>query len=132
MARTFWTLGCIVALLGVAAGAFGAHLLRDVLPLSLIAIFETAVRYQMYHAFALLATALVAARRPTRLVGAAGWLFVIGVVVFSGSLYALSTTGIRWLGAITPIGGAAFLAGWALLALGGTRALSPNQRGGST
>lgn len=132
MARTFWTLGCIVALLGVAAGAFGAHLLREFLPLSLIAIFETAVRYQMYHAFGLLATALVAAQRPTRLIGAAGWMFVIGIVVFSGSLYVLSMTGIRWLGAITPIGGAAFLAGWALLALGGMRALSADQRGGST
>lgn len=131
MARVFWSLGCIFGLLGVAAGAFGAHLLREFLPLSLIAIFETAARYQMYHALALLATALLATRRPTRLVSAAGWLFVAGIVVFSGSLYALSTTGVRWLGAITPIGGAAFLSGWALLALGGIRVLGADQRGGS-
>ena len=99
--------------------------------MSLIGIFETATRYQMYHALALLATALIAARRPTRLVGAAGWLFIAGTVVFSGSLYVLSMTGIRWLGAITPIGGAAFLAGWALLALAGTRALTAGQQGSS-
>jgi uncharacterized membrane protein YgdD (TMEM256/DUF423 family) len=124
VASVLSSLGCIFALSGVAAGAFGAHALRDALPGSLLGIFETGVRYQMYHAFALLATAVVAVRRPTRLVAAVGGLFAAGIAIFSGSLYLLSTTGILWLGAITPIGGVAFLAGWSLLAIEGARALA--------
>ena len=128
VAPVLWSLGCIFALAGVAAGAFGAHALRDALPGSLLAIFETGVRYQMYHAFALLATAAVAVRRPTRLLAAAGGLFAAGIVIFSGSLYLLSTTGILWLGAVTPIGGVAFLAGWSLLGIEGSRALAQAQQ----
>lgn len=108
-------LGAVLAGLGVAAGAFGAHALRH-LPDGDLAIYETAVRYQLIHALALLAVALVAAQWPGRLVHVAGWAFVTGVVVFSGSLYALVFSGIRWLGAITPIGGVAFLLGWGVLA----------------
>jgi uncharacterized membrane protein YgdD (TMEM256/DUF423 family) len=119
MARTFWWLGCVFGLLAVAAGAFGAHALRARLPADLLAVFETAARYQMYHALALLAVALVAARAPSSLAAAAGWLFCAGIVLFSGSLYALALTGIRVLGAVTPLGGLCFLAGWAALALAG-------------
>jgi len=124
MARTFWWLGCVFGLLAVAAGAFGAHALRARLPADLLAVFETAARYQMYHALALLAVALVAARAPSSTAAAAGWLFCAGIVLFSGSLYALALTGVRVLGAVTPLGGLCFLAGWAALALAG-RGLLP-------
>jgi len=115
--RRFVALGAWSALVAVAAGAFGAHALRSRLGPDLLAVFETGARYQMYHALALLAVAWVADRWPGRLVRAAGWLFVVGTVLFSGSLYALALTGVRTFGAITPLGGAAFLAGWACLAL---------------
>lgn len=123
MARTFWILGCLFGFLGVAAGAFGAHALRARLPADLLAVFETGARYQMYHAFALLAVALAAARWPGGGWALPGWLFTAGIVVFSGSLYLLALTGTRWLGAITPLGGLCFLAGWVLTALAGARAL---------
>jgi uncharacterized membrane protein YgdD (TMEM256/DUF423 family) len=123
MARTFWWLGCVFGLVAVAAGAFGAHALRARLSAELLAVFETAARYQMVHALALLAVALVAARAPSAAASAAGWLFAVGIVLFSGSLYALALTGIRVLGAVTPLGGVCFLAGWVALALAG-RALA--------
>ena len=122
MSRLFWSLGCLFAFAGVAAGAFGAHALRDLLPQSLLAIFETGVRYQMYHALALLLTARAAALWPGKLTTVAGWLFVGGIVIFSGSLYVLATTGILWLGAVTPLGGVAFLTAWIQLAMAGWRA----------
>jgi len=106
----------------VAFGAFGAHVLRARLTPEMLAVFETGVRYQMYHAFAMLAAAWASARWPRRVFGVAGWLFLAGIVVFSGSLYALALTGERWLGAITPVGGVAFLAGWAGLAWGASSA----------
>ena len=103
---------------GVAAGAFRAHGLRNRLSPDMLAVFETAVRYQMYHAFALLITAAAIARiGDARLLSIAGWSFITGIVLFSGSLYALALTGISGLGAITPIGGLAFLIGWACLAM---------------
>lgn len=117
MDRLFFRLGAASAFLAVAAGAFGAHGLRARLAPDLLAVFETAVRYQMYHALALVAAAWAAARWPGALPQWAGWLFVAGTVLFSGSLYLLALTGARWLGAITPLGGAAFLAGWVALAL---------------
>lgn len=116
MAKTFWVLGCLFGLLGVAAGAFGAHALRARLPADLLAVFETGARYQMYHALALLAAAWAVERWPSGAAVAAGWAFVAGTVVFSGSLYVLALSGARWLGAVTPLGGVALLAGWALLA----------------
>jgi uncharacterized membrane protein YgdD (TMEM256/DUF423 family) len=122
MSRTFWMLGCAFALLGVAAGAFGAHGLRARLSAEMLAVWETAARYQMYHALALLAVALAASRWPAAGWGAAGWLFTAGILVFSGSLYLLALTGVRWLGAITPLGGLCFLAGWAALAWAGRAA----------
>ena len=119
MARTFWRLGCVFGFVAVAAGAFGAHALRARLSADLLAVFETAARYQMVHALALLAVALLAARAPSVAASLAGWLFTAGIVLFSGSLYALALTGIRVLGAVTPFGGVCFLAGWIALALAG-------------
>jgi uncharacterized membrane protein YgdD (TMEM256/DUF423 family) len=115
--RLFFGLGACSAFLAVAAGAFGAHGLRARLTPELLAVFETAARYQMYHALGLLAVAWAVTRWPGSLAGWAGWLFVAGTMIFSGSLYALALTGVRWLGAITPLGGVAFLAGWICLAL---------------
>lgn len=116
MERIFFALGSVLAFLGVAAGAFGAHGLRGRVTEDLLVIFETAARYHVYHALALLAVAWAADRWPGPATTAAGWLFLVGVVLFSGSLYLMTFTGQRWLGAITPLGGAAFLAGWAALA----------------
>jgi uncharacterized membrane protein YgdD (TMEM256/DUF423 family) len=107
---------------GVALGAFGAHALRARLAPELLAVFETGVRYQMYHAFAAFAAAWACARWQRRVLGVAGWLFLAGILIFSGSLYLLALSGERWLGAITPIGGGLFLAGWVLLAVGVWRA----------
>ena len=116
MDRTFALLGALLAFLAVGAGAFGAHALRERLSPDLLDVFETAARYQMYHALALFAVAWAAGRWPGGATAAAGWLFVAGIVLFSGSLYLLSLSGVRWLGAITPLGGLAFLAGWLALA----------------
>ena len=116
MDRLFFLIGALSAFVGVALGAFGAHGLKDRLGADMLATFEIGVRYQMYHAFALIAAAWASARLPGALTSAAGWLFVAGTIIFSGSLYILSLTGQRWLGAITPIGGLAFLAGWLCLA----------------
>jgi len=118
MANAFLLVGSLVGFLGVAAGAFGAHGLRSRLSPDMLAVFETAVRYQMYHVFALLITAVVIGRvGDARLLTIAGWSFITGMVLFSGSLYALALTGISGLGAITPLGGLAFLVGWACLAI---------------
>jgi len=117
MANTFLLIGSLAGFLGVAAGAFGAHGLRSRLSPEMLGVFETAVRYQMYHVFALLITAAVMARAgEARLLAIAGWSFITGMVLFSGSLYALALTGISGLGAITPLGGLAFLVGWGCLA----------------
>jgi len=115
--RLFFSVGSLSALVAVAAGAFGAHALRARLTPELLAVFETAARYQMYHALGLLAVAWATSRSPGALPVWAGWLFVAGTVLFSGSLYALALTGARWWGAVTPLGGVAFLAGWICLAL---------------
>ncbi len=115
MDRTFFVLGAMLAALGVAAGAFGAHALRARLSPELLGVFETGVRYHLIHALGLLAVAWAAMRWPGTATNAAGWLFVAGTVLFSGSLYALTLSGIRALGAITPLGGVAFIAGWLTL-----------------
>ena len=118
MDRTFLLIGSILGFLGVAFGAFGAHALRARLSPEMLAVFETGVRYQMYHAFALLIVAAAIGHAGTaRLLVLAGWLFFVGVVLFSGSLYVLALTGVGMLGAVTPFGGLLFLLGWALLAL---------------
>src|SRR6187399_431193 len=122
MFRNFLMLGAASGAIGVAAGAFGAHALRDKVEPRLLEVFETAARYQMYHALALLAVGLVASRWPSGLLNTAGWLFVAGTLVFSGSLYAMTFTGVRALGAITPIGGVCFIAGWVCLVVAASRA----------
>ena len=114
--RLFFGLGCIFGALAVALGAFAAHGLRATLSAADLATFETGVRYHLAHALALLAAAWAVERWGGALATAAGWSFVVGIVVFSGSLYLLVLTGPRWLGAVTPIGGVAFILGWALLA----------------
>lgn len=116
MERFFFVAGSISAFLAVALGAFAAHGLKNRLAPEMLTIFETGVRYQMYHSIALLAAAWATSRWPGAAVTASGWLFIAGIVIFSGTLYILSLTGVRWLGAITPLGGVAFLAGWLLLA----------------
>ena len=121
MDRTFLLVGALAAFLGVALGAFGAHGLRTRLSAEMLTVFETGVRYQMYHALAILIVALAAARLDGWLIRAAGWLFTVGIVLFSGSLYALALSGVTVLGAVTPIGGLAFLAAWACLAVAALR-----------
>jgi uncharacterized membrane protein YgdD (TMEM256/DUF423 family) len=113
----FFTLGALLCVLGVAAGAFGAHALRERLGARDLEIFEVAVRYQMYSGFGLLAAAFAAQRWPGPRPRLGGWLLLAGAVVFSGSLYALVLTQTRWLGAVTPLGGLAMMAGWLCLAL---------------
>ena len=118
MSRSFLFIGAVINLLGVAAGAFGAHALRNRLSADMLAVFETGVRYQMYHGFAILLVALAIGHfGSARLLLISGWSFVGGVVLFSGSLMALALTDVRVLGAITPLGGVLFLLGWVCLAL---------------
>ena len=119
--QLFAALGALNAFLAVAAGAFAAHGLRDRLEPRHLEVFEVGVRYHMYHALGLIAVAWLVSRQAP-LATAAGWSFVAGILVFSGSLYALALTGISRLGAITPLGGIAFLAGWALFAYAATKA----------
>lgn len=118
-------LGAVACMLAVLLGAFGAHALRAKLSPDLLGIYQTAVQYHFWHALGLLAIGLLAAQLPASLsLRWAGWLMVAGIVLFSGSLYLLATTGVRWLGAVTPLGGTAFIAGWALLAIAIARAPS--------
>ena len=111
-------LGAIFGGLGVACGAFGAHFLRSIVAPDLLIVYETAVRYQLFHALALLALGLAPTQWECRWFRIAGWMFVGGIVLFSGSLYLLSLTGTRWFGIFTPVGGMALLTGWVLLGVG--------------
>lgn len=127
-ARGIWVAGCLSAALAVGAGAFGAHALRARLAPEMLAVWETAARYQMYHSLALLAVALAAARWPRGAWAGPAALLGAGILLFSGSLYALALSGVRGLGAITPLGGACWLAAWIWLAMAGWRApVSPAQ-----
>ena len=121
MVAGWFASGAVLCGLGVVFGAFGAHGLRGRVTADLLDIFETGVRYHLIHALALLAVAWAASRWPSPWVGAAGWLFVAGILIFSGSLYILVLTGARWLGAVTPIGGVCLILGWAVLAVGALR-----------
>jgi len=112
MPKTFFLLGCIFSFLGVAIGAFGAHALKQKLSPDMLQVFEVGVRYQMYHAFALFVVAWAMHAWNLSGAGASGWWFATGILLFSGSLYALAVSGLPWLGAITPVGGACFLFGW--------------------
>jgi len=118
MVRLFFGFGVAFAFIGVVLGAFGAHALRDKLEPRMMEVFETGVRYQMYHALALIATAWAASQWPGSTVTMAGCFFIGGIVIFSGSLYALTLSGVRTFGAITPLGGVGFLAGWLCLLWG--------------
>ena len=118
MYQTFLFLAASAALLAVAMGAFGAHALRGALTADMMAVYHTAVNYHMWHALGLGLVAMLSLHYPqSLLLRWAGWLMCAGIVLFSGSLYALSISGIKWLGAITPLGGSAFLIAWLLLAL---------------
>ncbi len=120
MIQLFITLAAILGGLSVAAGAFATHALKTRLSDRALEIFETAARYQMYHAIALLVVALLLSRSESQpALVATGWAFIVGIIIFSGSLYALSLTDIKILGAITPLGGAAFIVGWLCLAYAG-------------
>ena len=118
MERLFFALASLFGGLAVALGAFGAHAMRGRVAENLLANFETGVRYHFYHALALVAVVVAIQRWPSSsLPIIAGWLFVIGILIFSGSLYIMAFTGLRWLGAITPIGGVTLIAGWICLLL---------------
>ena len=123
MDKTFVMIGAVLMFLGVGAGAFGAHGLSSYFERfpDLAETYDTAVRYHIIHALALLITAWLTTQYDTKLTTWAGWAFFAGVLIFSGSLYLLVFTQTRWLGAITPIGGVAFLAGWALIFLAAWR-----------
>jgi uncharacterized membrane protein YgdD (TMEM256/DUF423 family) len=121
MERTWFAVGSILAALAVAAGAFGAHGLENRLSADDLDTYQTAARYHMYHALGLLAVAYAAHRFGGGLVSAAGWLFIAGIILFSGSLFLLALSGIKILGAVAPIGGVCFLAGWACLAVAAWR-----------
>lgn len=116
--KPFAIIGSILALLGVAIGAFGAHGLEDKISEDMLANYQTGAQYQMYHALGLLLIGLIADKlSSSKLIRAAGWLLTVGVVIFSGSLYILSISGNKTFGAITPIGGVCFIIGWACLAI---------------
>ena len=117
--RQILALGAVLAGVAVAIGAFGAHMLRPILSERMMEVFETAVRYHMFHAFALLFSGWAYAQYDeSKIFRNAAWAFVLGIVFFSGSLYVLAFSGTRWLGAITPLGGLFFLTGWVCLAIG--------------
>ena len=117
-ARTFLVIAGALGFVGVAAGAFGAHALRSSVDPDLLNAYETGVRYQMYHVFALALAAWGFSKSQNRSFSTAGWLFVAGVALFSGSLYIMTLTGQRWMGAITPFGGISLLGGWLFLVRG--------------
>jgi uncharacterized membrane protein YgdD (TMEM256/DUF423 family) len=117
MDRTLLLIAAFAGFTGVTLGAFGAHGLRDRISPDMLTVYQTGVQYHLIHAVALLAAAALASRTAGRLIPAAGWLFTLGIILFSGSLYVMALTGMTKLGMVTPLGGLAFLAGWALLAL---------------
>ncbi|HEY4788365.1 MAG TPA: DUF423 domain-containing protein [Bacteroidales bacterium] len=112
MEKYFLPIGAFSAFIAVAAGAFGAHYLKNHLDAAMLTVFDTAVRYQMYHAFAIGLLSFSLRDNDSKWGRTAGWFFIAGTILFSGSLYLLSISGIKWIGAITPLGGLAFLAGW--------------------
>ena len=119
--KIFAMLAGVFGALGVAAGAFGAHALQGKVEPRMLEVFETAARYQMYHALALLGASWLAGQTQSTSASVAGWAFVVGILVFSGSLYVMVFSGLKWLGAITPIGGTAFIVGWIALAVAASK-----------
>ena len=125
MAKLFITLASCSGMFAVMLGAFAAHALKNTLDEYSLGVFQTAVQYHFYHSFALLAVGILAISQPESvLLRSSGWLFFIGLLLFCGSLYVLSFSGVRWLGAITPLGGLCFIAGWAALAAAAWKSLS--------
>lgn len=118
----WFAVGALTGAAGVLLGAFGAHALKARVSGPMLDVFETGVRYQMYHALALLAVGFAVTRWPGPATNVAGWLFLVGIAIFSGSLYVMTLTGARWLGAITPLGGLCLIAGWVALAVAALRA----------
>ncbi|MGK0440240.1 MAG: uncharacterized membrane protein YgdD (TMEM256/DUF423 family) [Pseudohongiellaceae bacterium] len=119
MAKTFLIIAALNGFLAVALGAFGAHALKNKSPPDLMAVYQTAVQYHFYHVLALMLTAMLLMQWPdARWLKISGYSFTVGLIIFCGSLYVLAFSGIRWLGAITPIGGVAFMIGWLALAMG--------------
>lgn len=117
MSKFWFSIGCVLLALSVGIGAFGAHGLKTILEANnRIETFETAVKYQFYHSFGIVILSLISKNITTKMVNPIGWLFLGGIIVFSGSLYILSLSGIRWLGAITPLGGVSFILAWLLMA----------------
>lgn len=117
MKNLYFALGSVFSMFGVLLGAFGAHTLKKKLTPEMLDVFEVGVRYQMYHGIGLIIVAWALSQWQSTLTTAAGLCFIVGILIFSGSLYTLSLTGVRWLGAITPIGGLAFIAGWGCLVI---------------
>jgi uncharacterized membrane protein YgdD (TMEM256/DUF423 family) len=123
VSRTFLAIGALAGMLAVVLGAFGAHALRTRLSTELLVIYQTGVQYHFWHALGLIAIGLALTHLPdSQALRMAGWLMLFGMLVFSGSLYLLALTGMRWLGALTPLGGAAFIAAWAMFAFAVLRA----------
>ena len=114
LSRWVLTVGCVFAGLGVAAGAFGAHMLKGMLDPPMLAVYDTATRYQMYHAFGMVLVGIAMRIGDDRRLAPAGWMFATGILLFSGSLYGIALVGLNWLGSFTPIGGLAFIGGWSL------------------
>lgn len=112
----FAFLGALFAASAVAAGAFGAHALKSILDPAMLAVYETAARYQMYHALGLFVVAWLSRETHSPFANKAGWLFCAGILLFSGSLYVVALAGIKWMGALTPLGGVSFIGGWACVA----------------
>ena len=112
----FAFLGALCAASAVAAGAFGAHALKSILDPAMLAVYETAARYQMYHALGLFVVAWLSRETQSPVAIKAGWFFCAGILLFSGSLYIVALAGIKWMGALTPLGGVSFISGWACLA----------------
>ncbi len=123
--RRLIMIGCVVAGVGVAAGAFGAHMLKTILEPPLVAAYDTATRYQMYHAFGMVLVGIVMRVYDDRRLAMAGWLFATGMVLFCGSLYGIALAGLKWLGPITPLGGLTFIIGWGLLGWRVWKGVSP-------
>ena len=114
--RWLVVIGSLCAGLGVAAGAFGAHMLKELLEPPMLAVYDTATRYQMYHAFGMVLSGMAVRVNQDGGIAKAGWMFLVGIFLFSGSLYGVSLMGVRWLGAVTPVGGLFFILGWTMFA----------------
>jgi uncharacterized membrane protein YgdD (TMEM256/DUF423 family) len=118
MSKVFLILGSVNAATAVSMGAFGAHFLKTKIPEDMLFVFQTAVQYHFYHSLGLMVIGVLTIHiKPEKHLGIAGWIMFIGIILFSGSLYILSTTAARWVGMITPFGGIAFIVSWVFIAI---------------